>query len=318
MSQTRADARAAHLADPALLHALFDDAALFPPASLDMPAALAGHLRHSGAWYRDMTGLFVCSDGQLPLLRAAMTAANVPGIALALLVPGGAAQLSGAVDAARADPRLALRAVELPLLSAGPDAAGPDAAAAARALAAALDETLPAGVTGLVEIPVAACTPGVLEVLAERGYRGKLRTGGTSAEAFPGEGELAGALAALAAARLPVKCTAGLHHAVRHTAAGTGFDHHGFLNVLCAAAAAADGAETGALAAVLAERDPARVAARAAGLTPDQVLAARSILTSVGTCSIDEPVADLVALGLAAPPSSDAPGAPGGPGGATA
>jgi hypothetical protein len=296
MSQTRAAAGGTRLADPALLRGLFDDAALFPPASLDMPAALAGHLRHAGAWYRDMTGLFVCSDSQLWRLRAVMTAANVPRIALALLVPGGAAELGRAVEAARADPRLALQAVELPL-----QAAGPATAAAARALAAALDKVLPAGVTGLVELPPGTCTAGVLEVLAEHRYRGKLRTGGTSAAAFPGEDELAGALTALAAARLPVKCTAGLHRAVRHTAAGTGFEHHGFLNVLCAAAAAAEGADPGALAAVLAERDPARVAARTAGLRPDQVLAARSALTSIGTCSIDEPVADLIALGLAGP-----------------
>ena len=40
----------------------------------------------------------------------------------------------------------------------------------------------------------------------------------------------------------PFKCTAGLHNAVRHRAADTGFEHHGFLNVLLATRQAFDGA----------------------------------------------------------------------------
>jgi hypothetical protein len=35
---------------------LFDDASLFPPASLPMADAVAGHLRHQAAWYREMFG----------------------------------------------------------------------------------------------------------------------------------------------------------------------------------------------------------------------------------------------------------------------
>jgi hypothetical protein len=273
-----------------LLRRLFDDASLFPPAELAMPAAIAGHARHRAAWYREMTGPFVCPDSRLPQLRAAMTAANVPVIELALIVSGGAGAIAPAADAAAADPRLALRAVEVRA-----------AAAAVAEVVAALDAIPLPAAAAYVEIPLPALTGEVLQTVADHGYRAKLRTGGTTAAAFPGEKELATCLDALASARLEFKCTAGLHHAVRHTAADTGFEHHGFLNVLLAVAAALDGASAGEIAALLAERDPGRVAAATADLTVDDAQLVRGLFTSLGTCSTDEPVADLVALGLAGP-----------------
>jgi hypothetical protein len=97
---------------------------------------------------------------------------------------------------------------------------------------------------------------------------------------------------------LEFKCTAGLHHAMRHADEATGIEHHGFLNVLLAVAAALDGADTGRLAAVLAETDPGRVVAQVAGLDADHAQQVRSRFRSFGTCSTDEPVADLMRLGL--------------------
>jgi hypothetical protein len=81
--------------------------------------------------------------------------------------------------------------------------------------------------------------------------------------------------------------------------ADTGFEHHGFLNVLLAAAAALDDASREQVAAELADRDPARVAAKISNLDAETVSVVRSLSTSFGTCSTDEPVHDLVILGLA-------------------
>ena len=113
---------------------------------------------------------------------------------------------------------------------------------------------------------------------------------------------LAAALVELADRRIPFKCTAGLHHAIRQVAADTGFEHHGFLNVLLAVAAAADGAAAEDVAAALARLDGGAVAAGLAGLDPIDAERVRALLVSVGTCSTDEPVADLVALGLISEP----------------
>lgn len=286
--------------DGQLLHGLLDDASLFPPASLAMPAAVAGHRRHLAAWYSALCGPFVCADTRLADLGTALTAANSPAIELTLVVTGGAGAVPAALDTVAADPRLRLRAVEVPA------AKDTDPAAAVTAVVDALDGVPLAAAAGYVEIPLGAiadpATAGqLLAIVDSHGYRPKLRTGGVTADAFPDEATLARCLTAVIDRRTPFKCTAGLHHAVRHTAPDTGYEHHGFLNVLLAVACAARGGSTEEVADLLALRDGATVAARIAGLDDDAIADSRYLFISFGTCSTDEPVADLVALGLLNP-----------------
>jgi hypothetical protein len=276
-----------------LLRGLFDDASLFPPTSLAMPDAVAGYVRHHGAWYQAMTGPFVCPEARIGDLRISLTAANIAEIDLSLVVTGGAEAVDSAVESVATEPRLRLRAVEVP---ARRDA---DPLTAVTEVVDALDRTLLAGAAGYVEVPVAALSGGVLDAVAARGYRPKLRTGGVTAAAFPDEAALAAALCAVTDLRVAFKCTAGLHHAVRHAADDTGFEHHGFLNVLFAVAATLRGADQGHVAAVLGDHDAENVADQVAGIGPDEAAMVRSLFTSFGTCSTDEPVADLAALGLA-------------------
>jgi hypothetical protein len=280
-----------------LLRGLLDDASLFPPAGLAMPAAVAAHRRHHLAWYSALCGPFVCAETRLADLGVALTTANYPAIELSLVITGGADAVPAALDAVAADPRLRLRAVEVPAAREG------DQADAVAAVVDALDRAPLAAAAGYVEIPPHAiadpATAGqLLAIVDSHGYRPKLRTGGVTAQAFPDEATLASCLTAVIDRRTPFKCTAGLHHAVRHTAADTGLPHHGFLNVLLAVAAAAGGASTEEVCVLLAERDPETVAARIAGLDDDAIADSRYLFISFGTCSTDEPVADLVALGL--------------------
>ena len=271
---------------------LLDDASLFPPASLPMADAVAGHLRHRAAWYREMSGPFVCADAKITELSAALTAAGVAELDLALVLPGGGAGLDAAVDGVFADPRLRLRAVELPT------AARESITTAIADVAAALDRTPLAGAAAFIEVPARDLTTAAARAVDDRRYLAKVRTGGNTAKAFPDDQTLADCLVTLAQARLAFKCTAGLHHAVRHRAADTGFEHHGFLNVLLALAAALDDAGREQVAAELADRDAVRVAAKISNLDVETVSAVRSLFTSFGTCSTDEPVNDLVTLGL--------------------
>ncbi len=286
-----------------LLRGLLDDASLFPPGNLPMPEAVEAHRRHASAWYAGLTGPFVCPETRLAELRAVLTAAGLPEIDLSLVVTGGAAAVGAALDEIDADRRLRLRAIEVPL------ARGEDPAKAIADVTLALDAAPVTGVTGYIEIPVTAIADpagsgALLAIADERGYRPKLRTGGTTALAFPGEPTLAACLIALARRWIPFKCTAGLHHAVRHTALDTGFEHHGFLNVLLGVAAAASGAATEDVTAVLAERDPHIVTRQIRALDHGSATAVRSLFASFGTCSTDEPVADLVALGLLSQPGA--------------
>ena len=282
-----------------LLRGLFDDASLFPPASLKMTAAVAAHGKHAAAWYAPVCGPFVCSEVRIGELRTVLQTQGPPmtSIELSLVVTGGAAAVSAALDAVAADPRLRLRAVEV-----AADRAT-DPVQATSEVAQALDSSPLAAAPGYIEPPLLALTdPAIadrlLTIIDGRGYRPKLRTGGTTASAFPDEQTLAACLKVLTDRRIPFKCTAGLHHAVRHTAANTGFEHHGFLNVLLAIGAASQGADQADMAKVLAERDPVAVARKIGdldGLEADDI---RYLFTSFGTCSTDEPVQDLLALGL--------------------
>jgi hypothetical protein len=97
------------------------------------------------------------------------------------------------------------------------------------------------------------------------------------------------------------KATAGLHHAIR---AG---DAHGFLNVLGAAVFAhADGLSADELVPLLAEEDADAFAIDAGGLALHDhradaatiAEARRDLFVAYGSCSFDEPVEDLTALGV--------------------
>lgn len=266
--------------------AFFDDAALFPPGDAPMAAAVPAH-RALRDRFGALVGPFVVPAGRLDELAAHLdeplaisviaTAQTLPA---ALAHPGAgfpaAVEVSGVVDAATA--RQAVR-------------------------------VLPEGLPAAVELPRTAARDAVLDVLAAAGHRAKLRTGGVRAELFPGPAELAATLAACVARRTPFKCTAGLHHAVRHTDPRTGFTHHGFLNVLVATDALrggdrGDGGDPGGAADPaaaenwLAETDGARLAAAVRRWSPERTAAARALFTSFGTCSVTEPIHDLTTLGL--------------------
>ncbi|MCM2424583.1 hypothetical protein [Streptomyces sp. RKAG337] len=273
---------------------LIDDAALFPPGDVPLPRALPAHLGYRTAWFADLVGPFVFPAPRLGELAAAIAA--LPGddvIGIGLTVPGGTPALLPALDLLAKVSTARLAAVEIAL---------PDGAAIGAALTV-LDRELPADVTAHVEVPRGALGPDVADALAAGRHHAKLRTGGTAAAAFPGEAELAGAILTCASRGLAFKCTAGLHHALRHTDPATGFEHHGFLNVLLATDAALDGAGSDAVAALLAERAAGTVRDRVERLGAEGVARVRSAFTSVGSCSVHEPVDDLIALGLLTAPA---------------
>jgi hypothetical protein len=270
-----------------LFDRLFDDAALFPPGNTPMVDAVPAH-RELHRRLGDLVGPFVVPAVRIDELTQHLGSGPVFGVSL-IAAPG---DLPAAAQRIQDDPRLSLTAVEVPVVA--------DAAAAAQAVRA-LDETLPAAATAAVELPRTSARDEALDVLSGTRYRAKLRTGGVRAELFPSSAELAETLEACVSRGVRLKCTAGLHHAVRHTDPATGFEHHGFLNVLLAVEALTEGASTGVAEDWLQETD-ARVVGRAVSLwSSADVARTRAVFTSFGTCSVLEPVEDLVALGLLSP-----------------
>lgn len=148
--------------------------------------------------------------------------------------------------------------------------------------------------------------PAALFALARSKLGGKVRCGGATIEDFPSPGDLARFVRAATDNSLPWKATAGLHHPVRHTDASTGHAMHGFFNLLCAAVFARQGAEAGELQAMLEEEDAAAFELDAQGLrygdrfaSSDEVAAGRGHhFVSYGSCSFEEPVADLIQMGI--------------------
>lgn len=245
---------------------LFDDAAIFPPGNLPLDEAIRAHHAHREAPYARLVGPLVVSLPDLSKL------AGTGPLDIAVVVPD-AASAAVAMDWASAISGVRLVSLEV-------------AATTVERLRWEIGE--PAGTTVYVELPRDERRPVLIEELAGTAYRAKLRTGGARADLYPDELELATAVVALVAAGLPFKATAGLHHALRNTDRKTGFEQHGFLNLLAATGAAAGGASVDEVASVLAERSANRVH------LPD----GDSLLRSIGTCSIDEPLAELTELGL--------------------
>jgi hypothetical protein len=267
-----------------LFTGLFDDAAIFPPGDLPLDRAVPAHLAHRQAGYGDLVGRFVVGAAALDEL-AGVVAPLRPG-SLDIALTASAPELAQALQAASAIAAVRVVAVEVTV----PE--GLSASEAVDLVGRRADDA-----RTFVELPRGARRGTLLAALGWAGLAAKLRTGGLVAHLHPDEEELAAAIVATVRAAVPFKATAGLHHAVRNTDPATGFEQHGFLNLLLATAAARAGADVPAVARLLTERDAARVVA---GVREVDV-SVRASFRSFGTCSIVEPVDELEALGLAVP-----------------
>jgi hypothetical protein len=259
-------------ASPLLFDRLLDDAAMFPPGNADTASALAEHLGYRAGAMDEFVGPLLVHVDRWLELATAHAAAGSPAVDVVVL---------GTTEVPRNVPGVRVVGFELPV----PDLPIPVA-----------DPGLPIA----CEIKADAAGHRVLEAIASDAgsYIGKFRTGGTTAEAFPSEADLAGVVVDAVRLGAPMKFTAGLHHAVRFRDEQTGFEHHGFLNVMVGVHAALEGAAEHDVAAVLHERSGETLATQASSWTPEDAKAVRRAFVSFGCCGVADPVRDLVALGL--------------------
>ncbi len=295
----------------ALLGALIDHAALFPPASMTMQDAVAEDRAARGGAYGWMLARFVCPASRLDELWdgfGGWTAAPPLSVVLDRVGQTDEASWSEALeaDAQEIDAALAagapVEAIELRLPSPRPGSAALIAAQSVlRPLKAEVYLELLPGEGWRNDVPA---TIGAASAV---GARVKVRCGGETAAAVPPVELLALALASCRDTGVVLKATAGLHHPVRHTDEATGMTMHGFLNLLAAAAfGAAHNLRPSGLERVLAEQDPAAFQVSAEELrmdgqraSADEIAAARRhLFASYGSCSWREPVADLRELGV--------------------
>lgn len=145
----------------------------------------------------------------------------------------------------------------------------------------------------------------LLDAIARHGLRAKIRTGGITPDAFPAITNVAEFLRACKAAGVAFKATAGLHHPLRCVKALTYEPNapigtmHGFLNVFLAAAMLEHADE------ILREEDPSAfrfdddtASWRDVSVSTDALVTMRrTFASSFGSCSFEEPISDLRALG---------------------
>ena len=290
-----------------LLEGLVDYAGLFPPARLDMAAAVrqyADHLGSDAAW---MLGRFIVPAARLQEFEdaaAALLPRDADTAPWAVSVLGGADPADDAERVWAFNERHAHRAIGRAVIDTM-ELRAEDASSAERAA-----RSVPATVTPYVEIPIADDPSDLIGVLRGVGARAKARLGGVTPDAFPAPGAVARFIRACADAGLPFKATAGLHHPLRgdyrltYEPDSPSGPMYGFLNVFLAAALAAQGVELAELEAMLTEADPGTLRFDAAGvawrgrrLDLDDLrhLRARAAV-AFGSCSFAEPVAELRAL----------------------
>jgi hypothetical protein len=274
----------------ALLEEIADYAGLFPPAGLDMPAAVRAYDLYRRSEHAWTLGAFVVPAARLGELARAVERVGASGswpisVLAASLDEGRRIQVANLLQ---------LRSIEV-----GP--AEPESVHAENG-----------GVQHFHEVPLDERMEARLDAILRAGAAAKVRTGGIEARAFPPAERLARFIEGCAERRVPFKATAGLHHPVRGRYALTyeldsaRCEMFGFLEVALVAVLLwhrrIDAREAAALLGGRASSvEPSENALVWAGHRVDaEEIAAtrRSFFRSFGSCSFEEPVTDLIRLGL--------------------
>ncbi len=297
-----------------LLSSTLDYAGLFPPAKLDMLPTVTNYARsRSGtdAWFLGRLVVPVArfeefdrvAERLLPIVSGP-TDDDAWSIT-ALTAAAGDAAFAADLDAID---RFNERHAEEGAGSVMVDTIEVKASSAS-AIDAALD-LMPDDLFPYFEVPIDQDPRGMIAALAGLDAGAKIRTGGVTADAHPSVEQVARFIVACARAEVPFKATAGLHHPLRHDAKDLGCKQHGFLNVFVGACLALTGrVDEAALAHLLAEESASafRIANegivwRDVRLSVGEIRHARdAFVHAFGSCSFDEPLADLRELRLLSP-----------------
>lgn len=285
-----------------LLRSVIDYAGTFPPATLDLAAAMSNYARASAGPHADLLGRFVVAASQLEdFARLAPTFAGAGDSSwpLSVVVTADASELEkvwrfkaqwrdgeaiGALEFGR------LRPVQI----------------------AAFANAIPDGIEAFFELPLDADLDAAIATVARHGAFAKVRTGGVTLNAIPAATDLVRFMRLCADARVAFKATAGLHHALggRHALTydvdSVRGDMHGFLNVLAAAALVHCRASSADALEALRETSAGAFTFTTAGLgwrghtidAPALAATRRDLFRSFGSCSFGEPIEELEQLGL--------------------
>ncbi|MGB9204952.1 MAG: hypothetical protein WCB94_13425 [Terriglobales bacterium] len=311
METSQAVRNSAHAIDAttALLRDLIDYAGLFPPASLAMAPSVANYDAYSRSEWSWILGRFIVPVARLGEFEEAFAGLptptpGLPSWRLSVLLGSDPVadvarirEFNQRVRNSASGRRAIVEAVEVRVANAGE--------------ISRLSGIIPAELATYFEIPLPGCGECIAAV-AGCGRRAKIRTGGETADKFPAPESVVDFMRLCAAARVPFKATAGLHHPLRsihrftyqpESASGI---MHGFVNVFLAAAFLRAGMNAN-LAVQLLDEQSARAFQfdldgarwRERRLSRDEIATARRDFSiSFGSCSFTEPIDDLRSLHL--------------------
>ena len=288
-----------------LLAELIDYAGLFPPASLSMPEAVINYATYHNSNYNWMLGRFV-----LPVERLDEFLENSGDF-----FSRNGQSIWRLSVLAGPDLETTIREIEdfnnAHAAYVVCDALEMKADTAAKIESAA--DIIPDFLTAFFEIPVDENLADLVATLAIRRQRAKIRTGGTTQDAFPSVEQITRFMRTCLAANVPFKATAGLHHPVRcqkpltyEKDAPNGM-MHGFLNVFLAAGFLRQSYNPGLVQELLKDAWPENFTFDETGvlwrqeysLSTAQIAEMRQKnAISFGSCSFVEPIADLQELGF--------------------
>jgi hypothetical protein len=292
----------------ALLSNLIDDACLLPPASLDMPAAVANYassVAGEDAWLLER---LIIPFGRLDEFEAhaaahlPLTGEEEPWPISVLVRAAGEEDLPDDLDRIAAfnqrhcDPQHGLALIDVVELKAD----------SAEAVDDAID-VMPDDFYPFFEFPAADDARGLIAALVGGEAGAKIRLGGETVGHPLTPADVARFIAACAAADVPFKATGDVHHPLTRQRAGAGSGEIGFLNLIIAAVLALNAdLDERDLIQVLEEGDISAFSFDDAGLkwrdhraTVDEIEDTRlAFAASIACSSFEEACRNLRALGL--------------------
>jgi hypothetical protein len=289
----------------ALMTGAIDYAGLFPPSSVSMPEAVINYATYRNSNYAWMLGRFVVTAARLDEFyesaRDFISRDGGEAWRLAVVVGDDIIKTIDQVRRFNADngPGVVCDVLEI---KAGSPGEIENAAMSA-----------PSDIASYFELPLDATLPDMVSSLAIHGQRAKIRTGGVTPETFPSSRDIIRFVKTCLAANVRFKATAGLHHPIRcfrpltYEAESVKGTMHGFLNLFLMTAFAREGYRASLLEDLMEEEfeevftfeDQAAVWREEYVLSLWQIERMRATgLQSFGSCSFDEPVADLQKLGV--------------------
>jgi hypothetical protein len=291
-----------------LLDGLIDYAGLYPPASLPMPEMVAGWARGLDSDFNWMLGRLIVPVSRLDEFEAAASGLfpsgcdEDPWVISALISSGDDAPLQSQIDRILKFNDVHCHGGQGDAIIDVVELRG----SSPHVIESALD-VLPEEVFPFFELELDGDVRGKLASLVGSDAGAKIRTGGIRPDLYPNTASLADFIIQCARADVPFKATAGLHHPLRNHNDAIDAMQFGFLNVFLAAILAVNGEATpDDLGPLLTRCDLTGIEFLPDGISIDgkrhglaEIEDVRiAFALSFGSCSFEEPVQDLITLGL--------------------